>query len=472
MNQTVSWALAGLLALAGSQTMDAQLAPSPQLANVAPADTKGPGIIALGSPIVWHPTNAPDTFSASVTFSSTPATVDSGKVSIWQQQVPTGANGEWDVFYMKTTNGGPLAGNTSADWNITLDYTLTAPVFFDQVVQQWLVNGTVVGPLTNGIGTICCAASSNPILPGWSYYNSGFSGALPAGVQTNWQQIYVDPYSYVQSGGINPNTANEFFFALHFTLQGAAPAITNVISASQFGAFPTIAPGSWIEIYGSNLSEITQTWASSNFSGVNNAFAPTGLGGTTATVGGQAAFTYYVSPTQIDVQAPGGVPTGSQPVVVTTEAGSSAPYNVTVNATQPGLLAPSSFDISGTQYVVALASDGTTYILPPGSISGVTSKRASPGDTITLYGIGFGQVNEGIPPGEIASGLTTLAAPLTVSIGGTSVTPSYAGLAPDYVGLYQINVVVPSIAASDQVPVTFTLGSANSTQKLYIAVGN
>jgi len=469
MKLMVSCALAGFLSL----TTYAQLVPSPRLGTPAPADTtKGPGIIAPGSPLVWHPTNAPDTFSANVTFSSTPATVDNGKVSIWQQQVPTGSNGEWDVFYMKTTDGGPLAGNTSANWNITLDYTLTAPVFFDQVLQQFLVNGTPVGPLTNGVGSICCAASSNPLLSGWSYYNSGFSGALPAGVQTNWQQIYVDPYSYLQSGGINPNTANEFIFALHFTLQGAAPAITNVISASQFGAFTTIAPGSWIEIYGSNLSEITQTWSGSNFSGVNNAFAPTALGGTTATVGGQAAFTYYVSSTQIDVQVPGGVATGSQPVVVKTEAGSSAPFNVTVNATQPGLLAPSSFNISGTQYVVALAADGTTYILPPGSISGVTSQRAKPGDTITLYGIGFGQVNEGIPPGEIASGLTTLAAPLIVSIGGTSVTPSYRGLAPGYVGLYQINVVVPSVAASDQVPVTFTLGSANSTQKLYIAVGN
>ena len=114
----------------------------------------GPGIIAIGSPMVWHPLNAPDTFSANVTFSSTPVTVDNGAVSLWQQQVPTGSNGEWDVFYMKTTNGGPIAGNVSANWNITMDYTLTAPAFFDQVVQQWVMNGTPVGPLTNGIGSI------------------------------------------------------------------------------------------------------------------------------------------------------------------------------------------------------------------------------------------------------------------------------------------------------------------------------
>ncbi len=436
------------------------------------ASSSGPGIIALGSPITWHPLNAPDTFSANIPFSSTPVTVDNGAVSLWQQQIPTGSSGEWDVFYMKTTNGGPIAGNISADWNITMDYTLTAPVFFDQVVQQWVASGTPVGPLTNGIGSICCASASNPILPGWSYYNSGFTVPYPSGPFSNWQQIYVDPYSLVSSGGINPNTANEFIFALHFTLQSAVPTITNVISASQYGAFPTIAPGSWIEIYGTNLGEVAQEWSSTNFSGVNDAYAPTALGGTSVTVGGQAAFTEYVSPGQVNVQVPGGIPSGSQPVVVKTEAGSSAPFDVTVNTTQAGLLAPSSFDLNGTQYVVALFSDGVTYALAPGAITGVSSRLPKPGDTITLYGVGFGQVNEGIPPGEVASGQTSLAAPLTVSIGGTEATVSYQGLAPGYVGLYQFNVVVPSIAATNAAAVTFTLGGVAGTQKLNLPIGN
>jgi uncharacterized protein (TIGR03437 family) len=326
-----------------------------------------------------------------------------------------------------------------------------------------------VSPITNGIGSICCAATSNPILPGPSYYNSGFSGALPAGVQTNWQQIYVTPYSLVQSGGINPSTANEFAFALHFTLQAAMPTVAGAISASQFGAFPTFGPGSWIEIYGSNLAGDTEGWGSANF---NNGIGPTKLGGTSVTIGGQAAFVDYISPLQVNVQVAGGVATGSQPLVVTTEAGSSAPFTVTVDAVQPGLLAPANFSIGGTQYAVALFPDNTTYVLPPGAITGATSKRAKPGDTITLYGIGFGSVNEGIPPGQIAQGQTKLAAPLTVSIGGTQATVSYDGLAPTFVGLYQFNVVVPAIAASDSAPLTFSLGGAGGTQKLSLAIGN
>jgi hypothetical protein len=179
---------------------------------------------------------------------------------------------------MQTTDGGPLANNVSATWNMLTDFTLNVPVYFDSTVYQWLVNGTPVGPLTDGIGTICCAEATNPILSGWSYYTTGFSTPLPAGLYSatqdkNWQELYVTPYTLVENGGIDPSTANGFTFALHFTLQ---PNIVAAVSASAFGEFPTFAPGSWIEIYGTNLAGSTQTWTSADFSGV---LRPTELGG-------------------------------------------------------------------------------------------------------------------------------------------------------------------------------------------------
>ena len=218
-------------------------------------------IIPIGSTFTFGGTNCPDTFSATSTFSATPVTVDNGAVKIWQKQVPTGSNGEWDIFYMQTTSGGPLAGNINSYWNILIGYTLSAAVNFDAVVNQWLVNGVPVSPLTDGIGSICCASASNPILPGESYYNSGFNGPLSAGFQSNWQQTFVDPYSYVSAGGVNPSTANEFIFALHFTLQAAVPNVSAAVSASAFGEFPTFAPGSWIEIYGTNLAGLPRLGA-------------------------------------------------------------------------------------------------------------------------------------------------------------------------------------------------------------------
>lgn len=426
-------------------------------------------IIALGSPLTFGGTDAPDTFQATTTFGPTKVLVDNGKVQIWQEQQATGSNGEWDVFHIKTVNGGPLAGDINAYWNITMSFTFGAAALFDQVAEQWLVNGQVVGPLQN-FSSVCCAKQSSAIFQGWQFHNSGFSAPFPAGPFNNWQQIFAQPYNILAQGGVNPSTANEFQFALHFTLQNSPPIVTGVISASAFGGFPSFSSGSWIEIYGTNLSGGTQNWETTDFNGSN---APTALGGTSVTIGGQAAFVDYISPGQVNVQVPGGVAAGTQQLILTTGKQSSAPFNVNVVASEPGLLAPASFKLGGTQYAVALFSDNTTYVLPPGAIAGVTSRRAKPGDTITLYGIGFGAVTPTVDPGVIASGLTPLSTPPSISIGGMPVaTPlPYAGLAPNLVGLYQFNVVVPGVAPGDAVPVTFTLNGTPGTQTLALPIG-
>jgi uncharacterized protein (TIGR03437 family) len=251
------------------------------------------------------------------------------------------------------------------------------------------------------------------------------------------------------------------------TATSGSPIVTESQTAGSFGAFSTVAPGSWIEIYGSNLSAGTLNWATGNFNGID---APTTLGGTTVTIGGQSAFIDYVSAGQVNAQVPSGVPTGPQPLVLTTAAGNSAAYSVTVNATEPGMLAPPSFEIGGIQYVVALS--GANYILPPGAISGLATQRATPGETVTLYGVGFGAVTPNIPAGQIVELNNTLANSFGVSIGGVAANVTFAGLVQDSVGLYQFNVVVPNVPASDTTPLTFTLGGASGKQTLNISIGN
>jgi uncharacterized protein (TIGR03437 family) len=245
------------------------------------------------------------------------------------------------------------------------------------------------------------------------------------------------------------------------------PTISGVNSASGYGGLPNTAAGSWIEIYGSYLAEGSREWGSIDFMGSN---APTALGGTAVTVGGQSAFVYYVSPGQVDVQVPSNAATGAQDVIVTTAGGASVSRSITIDSAEPGLLAPASFLVGGKQYVVALYSDGTTYVLPPGAVSGITAQRAKPGDNITLYGIGFGPVIPDIPAGQVVGENNNLASAFKLSFGGTPAAVTYAGLASGNVGLYQFDVTVPSVGASDLVPVTFTLGGASGTQTLYIAI--
>ncbi len=110
-----------------------------------------------------------------------------------------------------------------------------------------------------------------------------------------------------------------------------------MVSAGAFGAFTSVAPESWIEIYGANLAADSRLWTGADFNGLN---APTSLDGTRVTIGGQSAFLDYISPNQVNAQVPSNIGTGLQPLIVTTAAGASAAYSVTVNADQPGLLAP------------------------------------------------------------------------------------------------------------------------------------
>ena len=118
----------------------------------------------------------------------------------------------------------------------------------------------------------------------------------------------------------------------------ATPVILAVISASNYGGFSAVAPGTWMEIYGTNLANVvSQTWGSGDFNGTA---APTTLGGTSVTISSQPTFIDYVSPLQVNVEAPSNTALGPQPVVVSTPGGTSAPFTPTVNATEPGLDAP------------------------------------------------------------------------------------------------------------------------------------
>jgi uncharacterized protein (TIGR03437 family) len=245
--------------------------------------------------------------------------------------------------------------------------------------------------------------------------------------------------------------------------------ISAIVSAGAFGGFTAIAPGSWIEIYGSNLAVATQTWAGSDFV---NGVAPTSLGGVTVSIGGKAAFLDFVSSAQVNAEVPSDVPTGTVSLTVTNSNGTSISFSLTVNATEPGLLAPAGFQVGGKQYVAALFSDGQTFALPQSAISGVPSRPAMPGETLVIYGVGFGPVTGGITAGTIVTTQNSLTTPVQFSFGASTATLSYFGLAPSFVGLYQFNVLVPATGTSGTVPLTFSLGGTAGSQTLYIAVQN
>jgi uncharacterized protein (TIGR03437 family) len=220
------------------------------------------------------------------------------------------------------------------------------------------------------------------------------------------------------------------------TYSTSAPAINSNGVVPVYSTVPTIQPGEWVSIYGRNLANQSATW--------NNNF-PTSLGGTTVTIGGAPAYLWYVNSSQINLQVPDDLSAGSKSVVVTTGSG-SASSAVTVASQAP------SFSLLDAKHVAAiiLRSDGSgaygggTYDIvgPTGESLGYKTVAATAGDTVELFGVGFGATNPHVPAGQAYSGAAPTISPVTVYINGTAITPSFAGISA--AGLYQLNVTVPS----------------------------
>jgi uncharacterized protein (TIGR03437 family) len=272
-----------------------------------------------------------------------------------------------------------------------------------------------------------------------------------------------------------PNTKDHIYTVDYVLTPAAAacmdstPSISTVQSAGAFNPAAGLASGTWLEIYGSNLT-CTQArgWAQTDFSGNN---APSKLNNVSVSIDGVPAYVDYVSSGQVNVQAPDDSKTGAgMAIFLTNGASASNTVSMQKNSTAPALLAPSSFNVQGQQWVVAQHTD-LTYVGKSGLISGLTFSPAKPGETIIIYGIGFGPVSPTIGAGTIATLSNSLTTKPVFNFGQTPATLPYYGLAPNYVGLYQFNVTVPQVAAGDM-PLNVMLGSVTLNQNLYITVGN
>jgi uncharacterized protein (TIGR03437 family) len=201
-----------------------------------------------------------------------------------------------------------------------------------------------------------------------------------------------------------------------------------VVSAASGAA--GIAPGAWTTVYGTNLSAVTRTLASSDL--VNNTM-PTSLSGVGVQINGKAAFVQYVSPTQVNVLAPADAGAGSVSVSVTNASGKSAAAATTLQTVLPGLFAASGY-VRAVRYPDGAVIDG--------------SASAKAGDVLALYGTGFGAANSAPATGSVFAGAYETTNQVTVTIGGQPAQVMWAGLVGP--GLYQINVVVPAVAAGDR----------------------
>jgi uncharacterized protein (TIGR03437 family) len=210
---------------------------------------------------------------------------------------------------------------------------------------------------------------------------------------------------------------------------------------------PQISPGALATIFGTGLSNAIYNSA---------APYPTSLGGSSlggdgvsVKVNGQAAPVFFVSPTQINFQVPWETAIGTASVTVSVAGGVSNAVSVPVVSAGPGLF------LSGRSAVVQNAAD---Y-----SLNG-PGRPAAAGSTIIAYLTGSGPVSPAADDG-LAAPLTSLVyatASHGAAIGSTAATVSFAGLAPGWAGLVQVNVAVPAGLATGTYPLTVTIDGQTS----------
>ena len=237
----------------------------------------------------------------------------------------------------------------------------------------------------------------------------------------------------------------------------AQPTVGGIVNGASFVPGQAIAPGSLFSIFGSQLAAAP--------AGADTIPLSTSLGGVTVKfVSGSTtvdAPLLFLQSNQINAVVPWNLVPGEATVTVTNGSVASAPASVKIGDFSPAVFA------IGT--MAAVQNVDGSLAQPAGSISGRTTHPAAIGDVVIIYATGLGPVDTTPAEGATPSKTTNTLHKPFVAIGGLSAEIQFSGLSPQFVGVYQLNVVVPNVAPGDTVPVQLALGGITSP-KLTMAV--
>jgi uncharacterized protein (TIGR03437 family) len=325
----------------------------------------------------------------------------------------------------------------------------------------------------------------NPLQPANSFGGSYVTMFDPTGRSLAFSTVIYDPRANgaVFNSGVDVDAQGNIYTG-GYTSQAGLPTTPGALQTANAGAqdvflakidvttpvvtpggvvplystISTVQAGEWISIYGSNFATTHTTWTPGTF--------PTSLAGVSVTIDGKAAYILDVGPTQIDVQVPDGVTPGIVQVAVTAANGSVAKSTVTIAPFAP------SFSLLDAKHVAGIilrangsgAYGGGAYdiIGPTGSSFGYATVAAKAGDTLELFGVGFGPTSPPVPAGASFIGAAPTSPPdaVTLKINNVSVSPFFAGLSG--AGLYQLNVTIPPGLGAGDVPLQAFVGGAQT----------
>jgi uncharacterized protein (TIGR03437 family) len=216
------------------------------------------------------------------------------------------------------------------------------------------------------------------------------------------------------AGSVNQlNFSLEAAPAVTLTLKAgsAVPVISGLVNAASYVA--GVAPGSLATLFGVNLSSAR------------------------VLLNGADVQSSYASDTQVNFYVPAGTPVGAGVVTVNAPSGLQVSSKINLAAVQPGIF-------SGA-------------VVHAGTLVSALTTPVHAGDYIEIYCTGLG-------PTRSSDGLSVTSVTPTVYLGATAVTPSYSGLAPGFVGLYQVDVEIPAGLPTGTLPLVITSGNTYSNE--------
>ena len=408
---------------------------APTLASLSPAD------IAAGSPAFSLTVNGSGFVSgAAVQWNGSPLTTAFVSATQLTAQVPASDVAAAGSATVTVFNTGSVASNV-----LTFTVSPGAPTLGSLSPSIAAASGPAFSLAVNGSGFVSGATVQ------WNGSPLATTFVIPTQLTAQVPASAISAAGSANVTVLNPGSAASN--ALNFTISPASstlPIVQGILNAASYTH--ALAPGTWATIFGQQLAVSTAS--------AQNVPLPLTLAEVkSVTVGNVQAPLSYVSPGQINFVVPFEAALGaSVPVVVTTSEGASVPVNITLVRNAPALFTQNA---QGTGMAIAFNS----------SFQPVTSVGS---DAIILYAVGLGPTNP--PPASSAQGgastepLNRVADQVQVFIGEVPCQVQFAGLAPGFPGIYQLNVIPPQAPLSNRLYIAEN-GVTGNVTTLSIPVG-